>query len=82
MRYTVVWVESAEQELAALWMAAPDRAAVNGAVLMIDDELRTDAHAKGRPADGARILVAPPLIVFFEVSEADRIARVLQVNHQ
>jgi hypothetical protein len=43
MNYTVVWVPSAEQELAALWMAAADRDAVTRAAHEIDQQLRTDA---------------------------------------
>ena len=45
MNYSLVWVESAEQDLADIWMNAPDRAAVNAAVLAIDAELAVDAQA-------------------------------------
>lgn len=36
MRYTVIWTDSAEQDLAALWMAAPDRHAVTSAAHILD----------------------------------------------
>jgi hypothetical protein len=39
MKYTVVWVPSAEQELAALWIAAADRREVTQAANDIDQRL-------------------------------------------
>lgn len=38
-RYTVVWVKSAQDELADLWLDAPDRNAIRVAVHAIDQEL-------------------------------------------
>ena len=38
-RYTVVWVQSAQDELADLWLNAPDRNAVTTAAHAIDQEL-------------------------------------------
>jgi plasmid stabilization system protein ParE len=39
MRYTVIWTDPAEQDLAALWMAAPDRKAVTSAAHILDQLL-------------------------------------------
>lgn len=46
-RYTVVWVQSAEDELVEAWLAAEDRNAVTSATHVIDQELGTDASSKG-----------------------------------
>lgn len=80
-RYTVVWVQSALDELAELWTSAPDRNAVTAAADAIDRELRDDASGKGRVlSEGLRALARPPLHVIFAVREDDRIAEVLRVR--
>ena len=42
MRYTVIWTDPAEQNLAAVWMAAPDRNAVTSAANIVDQLLAED----------------------------------------
>jgi hypothetical protein len=79
MRYTVTWDPEAIDDLADLWLAATDRAAVAGAADRIDRELSIDPGAKGRPFFGQRIFAANPLAVTFEVSTADRIVKVIQI---
>jgi len=50
----------AEQELAALWTGAPDRAAVTGAANVIDKDLQFDPEEQGESRDrGRRILIKP-----------------------
>src|SRR5262249_46426250 len=62
MNFTVVWDPAAEQELAELWINAPDRNAVTQAANHIDRTLQTDPeqHGESRP-DGRRILIVAPL---------------------
>jgi hypothetical protein len=80
MTYNVVWTHPAEQELAALWMGAPDRNAVTSASREIDRLLTTDPDQRGEVCfDTVRTLNVPPLGVDFEVIEADRIVYVLTV---
>ena len=80
-RYTVVWVKSAQDELAELWLNAPDRNAVTTAAHAIDQELGEDAQDKGSElSEGLRSLFAPPLKAIFTVREDDRIAEVLRVQ--
>jgi len=80
-RYTVVWVESALDELADLWLAAPDREAITAAADAIDQELAVDAPSKGiELSEGLRALFSPPLRILFTVREVDRIAEVLRVK--
>jgi hypothetical protein len=79
-RYTVVWVRSAQDELAELWLNASDRNAVTVATHAIDNELRNDAPIKGSElSEGLRSLFEPPLKVIFTVREGDRIVDVLRV---
>jgi hypothetical protein len=80
MKYTVIWSPEAEQALAALWLHAPDRAAVTAAAYRIDQRLTNDPDQQGAArSPGVRILVEPPLAVLFEVSPLDRIVRVFHV---
>jgi hypothetical protein len=80
-RFTVMWHGDARNELAELWMAAPDRGAVSAAADSIDLHLSTDATAKGTSIpDALRQFTVPPLRVLFAVSEADRTVRILEVS--
>ena len=82
MNYTVVWIPPAEQELAAIWMDAPDRAAVTAAAHAIDSTLRTDPEKQGESRDeGRRILLHAPLGVLYKVLPEDCLVRVLVVWH-
>ena len=80
MRYTVLWSPDAENDLAAIWLAANDRTAVTAAGNQIDTFLHQDAHLQGESRHGRlRILFIPPSAVDFEAIRDDRIARVLTV---
>jgi hypothetical protein len=80
MNYTVVWTSTAEQELAALWLAAMDRVGINAASNEIDRQLSRDADTIGEHSfDTVRTLLVPPLGVEFEVSTSDRLVYVLAV---
>ncbi len=80
MKYTVVWIPSAEQDLAELWLIATDRAAVTQAANEIDRLLRHDPEQQGESrSDGVRVLLVAPLGVQFEVLSDDRLVRVLHV---
>jgi hypothetical protein len=79
MRWTVVWRNSALDDLAAIWLNATDRRAVTEAANRIDQTLRTDADQKGEDFYGDRLYVDGPLAVTFSVNADDCIVRVLQV---
>jgi len=80
MKFTVVWIPSAEHELAELWMGAPDRQEVRDAADRIDAALAETPMALGESRSGnVRILFAYPLGVEFEVLARDRRVRVLSV---
>jgi len=79
--YTVVWPKGSEADLAAIWLAAPDRQAVTEAAQAIDRALGEDAGIKGfELSEGLRVLYEPPLRVLFVVREKDRIVEVLRVK--
>jgi hypothetical protein len=78
MRCTVLWVPSAEQELALAWMKSTDRQAVTNAAFAIDQFLAQDPETRGEARfDTVRTLSVPPLGVDFEVMEEDRLVYVL-----
>ena len=80
-RYTVVWVESAQSELASIWLSASNRNAVTVAADEIDRVLATDATDQGvNVSEGLRALFVQPLRVLFTASDEDRIAEVLRVR--
>jgi hypothetical protein len=80
-KYTVVWHQGAQEELAELWMDARDRNAVTIAANVIDRELSQNAAAKGvEVSEGLRALFTPPLRILFTVNEDDRVVEVLRVK--
>lgn len=80
-RYTVVWLQSARNELAELWMTQPLRRSISKAADEIDRELSEDAPSKGRALrDEYRFLAVFPIKVLFRVLEDDRIVEVLKVG--
>ncbi|MEX2316239.1 MAG: hypothetical protein WD669_03740 [Pirellulales bacterium] len=80
-RYTVVWHDDAQNQLAQVWMGSTDRAAITEAAHVIDIELAVDAGSKGVEVEGElRELVVPPLRVLFGVSEPDRLVRVVHAE--
>jgi plasmid stabilization system protein ParE len=78
VKYTVVWTPTAEDDLAAIWLGAPDRDTVNSAADTIDALLRRDPETRGESRAGTlRILFVPPLGVDFDVQMDDRMVYVL-----
>lgn len=81
MNFQVTWVESAEQELAGIWLRIPaeQHAAVRDATNRIDRELKVNAHEKGQFCDGDRLFRSDPLMVFYSVNVDSRTVEVLSV---
>jgi plasmid stabilization system protein ParE len=80
-RRTVVWVQSAQDDLAELWLNSADRNSVTAAANGIDQELAQDATTKGTALrEGLRAIFVPPLRVLFAVREDDRVVEVLRVR--
>jgi len=80
VNYTVIWLESAEVELADLWLNAPDRERVTAAAHELDIRLGANPGIEGESRKGnRRILLVAPLGVTYEVHPDDRLVRVLEV---
>jgi len=73
MNYLVRWTRAAREQLAASWLAHPDRAAVTAAAHRIDVLLARDPESQGeeRPPN-RRILFESPLVVIYRVDAANR----------
>ena len=79
MRCTVVWDPDTQDELARLWLNAPDPQAVADAADKIDRLLQVSAATVGEAFGSDRRLVVEPLEVVFTVSPDDCLVRVYQV---
>lgn len=80
MKYTVLWTNGAERDLAAIWFAAEDRDAITRASHELDKRLENDPPMHGESRYGrVRIQFAPPLGMEFEVIEESRTAFVVSV---
>ena len=80
MKYTVVWRPSAERKLAEVWVNARSRQRISNAADAIDAMLSHRPLDVGESRFGkSRILVVPPLCVYYNVHEADRLVAVWAV---
>ncbi len=71
-RRTVVWIPSAEKELADIWLVAKLRDHVTAAVNAIDSALSDDAEKFGSPlAEGLFAINERPIRVLFEILDED-----------
>lgn len=74
MNYDVEYEKAAEDDLAAIWIAASDRTAVTNASAELDDAMADDPLTLGEPRESSirRVAFCPPLGVEFEVIEDDK----------
>ena len=80
MKWTVVWVSAALDDLARAWTDAPDRQAVADASDAIDAQLLRHPYAVGESRAGAeRILIVPPLVALYDIANPDRLVTVRAV---
>jgi hypothetical protein len=80
MKYTVVWLPSAERDLTDLWLNAPDLPVVSDAADELDAQLARSPEDLGESRfENVRMAFAGPLGILFEVQDADKLVRVLRV---
>ena len=80
MNYTIEWVPSAENDLAALWLNVELRPLLAKAANAIDVRLRWDAHEVGESRERReRIEFEPPFAVIFECDPTARHVKVLYI---
>ena len=74
MMYDVEWVPAANEELAAIWMLADDRAAVSRAVYRLDEALGREPLRLGESRESSvrRVVSYDMLTIAFEVVEDDK----------
>jgi hypothetical protein len=74
MKHDVRWDTKAEQELAAVWLAAADRAAVSRASAWLDGQTASSPLTLGEARESSvhRIAFHSPVGVEFEVIEDDK----------
>lgn len=73
MKFTVVWRRTAVNELAELWLRAPDREAFSLAVAQIERLLANDPREQGESReDDTRVLLILPVGVEYDVDDGDR----------
>ena len=77
MKWTLIYFERAQDQLAAIWTIAPDQADVTWAADLIERRLRRDPYAISELRDGnSRIMIEPPLVAGYDVSDDDRMVTV------
>ena len=80
MNWHVNWLPDTTQELAAVWLNAPDRNAVTRAAHLIDVQLQNDPENTGQPyTNGRRTLLVVPLGVVYRVLRSIRRVEVIHV---
>lgn len=79
--FTVSWRMEVKSDLAEIWMNAPDRRSISAAADRIDELLSHDAASQGMDVhEGLRALAVEPLLVYFSVSEPDRLVTIWAVR--
>ena len=80
MKYTVVWLKSAQNQLAGIWTEADDQQSVADASNALDSQLsiepRRFSESRG---DQGFVQFRDPLGIGFDVSDADRLVTVYAV---
>jgi hypothetical protein len=80
MKFTVVYLPSAEEQLAELWLKAEDQEAFAGAANEIERMLASNPLGVGESRVASlRIVFEPPLAVVYDVREADSLVKVWAV---
>jgi hypothetical protein len=81
IRFTVVWSKNATNSLAFLWSSSLQRNEVSRMSDRIDEELRFDAHLKGKELhEGLRQFQYELMYAKYTVELLDRIVRVVGLD--
>jgi plasmid stabilization system protein ParE len=81
VNYRVLWRRIARNQLADIWLAATDRAAVSAAAHRVDKLLSRDPVGCSESRDpGRRVAIVEPLTVFFRIVEDDKKVIVVTVR--
>jgi hypothetical protein len=80
--FTVLWAQTATDQLADIWLESTDRAAVNSAVEAIDSLLSSDplGELTSELGEGLRTVTIASLRIIYPVREDDRAVDVATVR--
>ncbi len=74
MKYSIVWLQPAVDQLLALWLKDLDRSAITAAADEVDSTLANDPVLRGETLAGPfRILLIDPLQVVYRITPTSRI---------
>jgi len=82
MKWTVVWLPSALDDLADIWRRSTRRSLISSASDEIDEILKRDPETQGIIQRNKRVLHIRPLSVSFEIIPDDRLVRIVQVAEE
>lgn len=78
MRFTVIWMPGAQDEMAEIWLRSRSRQLIADAVNRIDLLLAADPYGCGEEFYGDFLLVVPPMHVVYVVKPDDCLVEVLK----
>ena len=82
MRYTIIWSDTAYEDLADIYLAVGNGPLLDHALGRIEKELQVDADRKGRTTgDGDTLFRYDPLLVFFSFDAVAREVEILSVAY-
>ena len=80
MKYMVEWTPPAEDELIALWMAAPDQSLVTSVIHQLEKRLEINPYlGQTRQSSANRVVLSSPVGIWFDIIEDDKKVLVLSV---
>lgn len=80
MKFTVLWLPTADAKLVELWMSGNDRGDIQRSADEIERLLASSPHDVGESRVAAtRVLIVSPLGVYYNVNDADRRVTVFSV---
>jgi hypothetical protein len=81
MKFQIIWLPGAEEELTQIWLEAADCAAITKAVFDIEQALRTDPLNQGESRGGVhRAIAAGPVVVAYEPHPDDLRVEVISIK--
>lgn len=79
MPWILDWDEVPLNDLATVWMQAPDPQAITDAANEVDRQLVSSPESKGVEFYGDRLIVVPPLHVVFQVDSGKHRVKVIHI---
>jgi hypothetical protein len=81
MKYQIIWLPDAEEELTQIWLEAVDKAAVTQAVYDIEQALKFNPLEHGESRGGThRAISAGPVVVAYEPFPDDLRVQIISIK--